>query len=417
MGFLEAVSQTIVEKTSKIIDYPITITNKKGYIIGSIDKKRLHTFHPVSVEVMERNEMIYYDPEKVKEYENVLPGIAAPIILNKEIIGVLGVVGKPEEVEKYARLVKSHVELLCQEYIKSEMSLLESKTLDNLIRYLLNSETKDDIEYSVRYGRMLGFNLDTNIRRISYLIEIDVGIESRPSMGHDPLTEKITWQFIQNNILDVLKYYLTDTKEDLLAMLSLDQFILIKTMQRDESPELFGKRMEYNLKRLIRYLHEEYSYSVSIAVGSIEEGPIGIKTSYHNSLKALNTGKKTKITPKIYHYNDWNILFELVGNGLDEYISERLNEKLITFLHHVNFNTLAHTFITYCNCNMNMSETARILFLHRNSLVYRMEKIRELTCLDISRFDHCLLLYFSIKNSHYISEQKDSDPQFNLIDQ
>ena len=416
MGFLEAISQTIVEKTARIIEYPITITNKNGYIIGSIDKARLNTFHSASIEVMEKNDMIYYDPEKVKEYENVLPGIAAPIILNKEIIGVLGVVGKPEEVKKYAQLVKSHVELLCHEYIKNEMTMLESKTFDNLISYLLNCETKEDIDYSVRYGKMLGFHLDTDIRRTCYLIEIDVGIETKTITENETLSEKITWQFVQNNLMDVVKYYLTDTKEDLLAMLSLDQIILIKALKKDESHELFDKRMEYNSKRLIRYLNEEYNYSVKIAVGSTEKGPIGIKKSYQNSLKALNTGKKTNITPEIYYYNDWNILFELVGSCLDDDISERLNEKLNNFLQHVNFNTLAHTFITYCNCNMNMSETARILFLHRNSLVYRMEKIRELTCLDISRFDHCLLLYFSIKNSHYLTEQNQSNPQYNFAD-
>lgn len=407
MGFLEAISQTIVENTSKIIEYPISITNRNGYIIGASDKKRLNTFHSVSMEVMERNEMICYDPEKVKEYENVLPGVATPIILNNETIGVLGVVGEPEEVIKYAQLVKSHVELMCHEYLKNEMSILESKTLDNLIRYLLNSETKEDIEYSVRYGRMLGFHLDTDVSRVSYLIEIDVGVESKIEEEHIP--DRVAWQFFQNNIMEVLRYYLIDNNEDLLAMLSLDQFILIKALQKDEPQELFTKRVEYNLNRLIRYLNNEYNYKINVSVGSLEKGPMGIKKSYQGALKALNAGKKTQITPGIFYYNDWNILFELVGVGLNDYVSERLDENLSEFLQHVNFTTLAHTFMTYCNCNMNMSETARILYLHRNSLVYRMEKIRELTSLDISRFDHCLLLYFAIKNSGFVFEQRQNE--------
>jgi carbohydrate diacid regulator len=83
---------------------------------------------------------------------------------------------------------------------------------------------------------------------------------------------------------------------------------------------------------------------------------------------------------------------------LPSYVGERLTDKMDHFFKHVNYTTLSSTFMNYCKCNMNLSETARMLFLHRNSLVYRLEKIKELTGLDYARFDHCLLLYFAIKN-------------------
>lgn len=397
MGFLEEVSQRIVEKTSEIIENQISITNSKGYIIGSSDKKRLNTYHPISIEVLEKREMVYYEPEKVAHLENVLPGVATPIIINNEPIGMLGIVGEPQEVGKYAQLVRSHVELMCHEYIKNEMNALESKTLDNLLRYLLNSETEEDLEYSIRYGRMLGYQLNTDTTRVCVLIEINVEFEDETVSKKVP--DKGAWQLLQNNMIDILKYYFVDNKEDLLSLLTLDQFILIKAMQKDEPQDLFLKRLAHNSQRLIDYLERKYHYSVKISIGSPQEGAIGIKESYEASLKALTAGKKTSITPSIYLYDNWNILFELVGNGLNQYVSDRLKEKLSGFIHHVNFPTLANTFMTYCHCHMNMSETARILYLHRNSLVYRMEKIKELTSLDISRFDHCLLLYFAIKNS------------------
>lgn len=398
MTFLEDISQTIVENTSNIIGYPISITDNKGYIIGSTDLTRLGSFHKASIEVLDRKETICYEPDDVKDFHNVLPGVAAPIIINNEPIGILGIVGEPAEVKKYAQLVKSHVELMCHEYLKKEMSVLESKTLNNLIHYLLNFVDSKDTDYIVRYGKMLGFNLDLQLNRVCLLIEISTILNTHSIQDH-PFPDKFSWPILQNNLINTLSYYLTDNKEDLLSSLTLDQFILIKTLNEDEPYNLFVKRMEYKIKRMIQYLKTKYNYTATISIGSVNQGIKGIKESYHDSLKALKGGKKTCISPRIYYYNDWNIILELLGDGLNPYIAEKISDKIQNFINHVNFPTLAATFISYCKCNMNISETARILFLHRNSLVYRLEKIKEFTSLDIANFEHCLILYFAIKNS------------------
>src|SRR5699024_9613979 len=107
------------------------------------------------------------------------PGIAVPIIINEKALGVLGIIGDPKEVEKYAQLLKSHVELMCHEYLKKEETELESKALHNFIHYLLTSTDKESLKQIKRYGRVLGFDLNEDIRRTIYLIEIDNLSESR----------------------------------------------------------------------------------------------------------------------------------------------------------------------------------------------------------------------------------------------
>ncbi|MBY0156459.1 helix-turn-helix domain-containing protein [Cytobacillus oceanisediminis] len=399
MSFLKEISQLIVENTSNIIEYPISISDNKGIIIGSSDTSRLGSFHQASLEIVERKTTIAYEINEVKKLNNVLPGVAAPIMINHEPIGVLGIVGEPAEVRKYAQLVKSHVELMCHEYLKKEMTAIESKTLDNLIRYLLNSQKPEDLEYSIRYAKMLGFDLEPDHSRICLLIEFEIGMDSSHLAKDGQTCDKYSWHFLQNNFSEILSYYLMDSKEDILSPLTLDQFLLIKVMNKDEPQDLFIKRLEHKIQRLLRYLEKEKNCTANISIGSANKGALGIKVSYQAALQALTAGKQSNRSPKIFYYNDWNIIFELLGNGLNKYVNERLKEKLEAFINHVNFRTLAQTFMAYCKCNMNMSETARMLFLHRNSLVYRMEKINELTSLDISRFDHCMLLFFAIKNS------------------
>lgn len=400
MVFLENIAQAIVENTTKIIGYPISITDDKGYIIGSNDLTRLGSFHKASLDVIRRKETISYELEDVKDLENVLPGVATPVMMNNEPVGVLGIVGIPAEVKKYAQLVKSHVELMCHEYLKKEMKVLESKTLDHLIHYLLNSENLDVPENIIRYGKMLGYNLDLNVNRSCLLFEVDLLLDQL-SGEQQPNSDKFSWQYLQNNIIEILQYYLIDNKEDIISSLSLDQFILIKTIDNDESVEQFFKRIKHNINRTIQYLKSKYDFNIRISIGSIKKGIKGIKESYEDSLKALKAGKKTNIIPEIYFYNDWNIILEVIGEELTPFITDRLIEKMDKFINHSNFPTLSDTFMTYCRCNLNISETARMLFLHRNSLVYRLEKISELTSLDTNKFEHCLLIYFGIKKCGY----------------
>ena len=126
---LKQIAQKIAENTSEIIGYPISITDKKGYIIGSSDKQRIGTFHPASIEVLKRQQTICYGINDEKLLENVLPGSAFPIFSNQETIGVLGIVGDPKEVRKYSQMIKSYVEMMCQESLKQDLHTFEEKKL------------------------------------------------------------------------------------------------------------------------------------------------------------------------------------------------------------------------------------------------------------------------------------------------
>jgi carbohydrate diacid regulator len=392
---LEYIAQEIVNNTAEIIGYPISITDEKGYIVGATDHSRLGSFHKPSLDVLKRKQTVCYEIDEVKMLQNVLPGVATPIMFNNEPIGVLGIVGEPVEVEKYAQLVKSHVEMMCHESFKKEMSVLESKTIDTLIQYLINSNNPDDYDHIIRYGKMLGYNLGLN--RVCLLIDMDV-LSLNLSNQQNELPDKFSLQYLQKELIDHVKYHFIDNKQDIISLLTLEQFIILKTVNVGESPDMFIRTVKHKLQRLNQYLKAKYNLTAAISIGKVKNGVDGIRESYQDAMKALIAGKKTNISPKIYNYNDWNITLELLTKELTPYIMDKLTENIHDFINHDNFATLSSTFMTYCKCNMNLSETARSLFLHRNSLVYRLEKIGELTSLNLAIFEHCLLLYFAIKN-------------------
>jgi carbohydrate diacid regulator len=390
---LEHITQTIAENTSEIIGYPIIITDEKGNIIGSSDRSRLGSLHKASLDVLKKNQDICYEMEDVKTLENVLPGVATPIFLNNKSIGVLGIVGIPSVVKKYVQLVKNHVEMMCHESFKKETNVLESKTLDTLVQFLLYSNINEDTDHIIRYGKMLGYNLE--LYRICIIIEIDLLSLHLPSQedGFD----KFSFQYFQKELIEQVKYLFVDNKEDIMSLLNLEQFIILKSVNSNDQGTIM-KAIESKTQKLNQFLKKKHNLSAAIALGNIKNGVNGIKESYENAVRTLNIGKKNNLLPKIYNYNDWDITLELLTSELTPYILDKLNNNLSALINHSNYATLSATFMAYCKCNMNLSETARSLFIHRNSLVYRLEKIAELSSLNLSKFEHCLLLFIAIKN-------------------
>nr|WP_279389191.1 sugar diacid recognition domain-containing protein [Scopulibacillus darangshiensis] len=61
-------AQNIIEKTSEILEFPISMTDERGNIIGCTDPNRVGTLHQSSLDVIKRNDMISYYPEEVNTY-------------------------------------------------------------------------------------------------------------------------------------------------------------------------------------------------------------------------------------------------------------------------------------------------------------------------------------------------------------
>lgn len=391
---LEQIAQTIVDNTSEIIDYPMIITDEHGNIIGSTDRSRLGSLHIATVDVLRRNRTVSYEPEDVQSLDNVLPGVATPIMLNDKVIGVLGIVGNPDTINKYVQLVKSHVELMFHESFKRETTVLESKTLDTLIQYLLFSDHRHESEPMLEYGRMLGYQFDLD--RICIVIELDLPSLHQP--GQEGSLDKYSFPYFQKELIDQVKHLFVDHRQDIFSLLHLEQMIVLKAVQPHEQ-EAFIRKTEQRMQRLNQFLQDKHQASAAVAVGNMKRGVGGIKESYENAVRILKIGKSNPQSGRFYHYNDWEITLELLTRELTPAIADKLAGMLGALRRHANYDTLSATFLTYCRCNLNLSETARTLFIHRNSLAYRMDKLAELTGLDLSTFEHCLLLYIAIRGS------------------
>ncbi|MFM1651800.1 CdaR family transcriptional regulator [Brevibacillus sp. B_LB10_24] len=392
MKILDHIAQEIAEKTTAILGYPISITDKEGYIIGSTDRSRLGIFHRPSLEVLHKNSMVNCEME---EENKILPGVSVPLMFNNKAIGVLGIVGEPAEVETYVQLVKSQVEMMCQEAFRKEMLDLESKMIEVFVQQMI-LESRDNPERILQFARTLGYNLD--LYRACILIDVNVpSMDLLDQKSSEEQYDKFSLSFFQREVLDYLSLIFRESKDDIISAVSMERFIVIKSMKTERESGIFVSGLESKWNKLNKFLQSKYQMSAWISIGNTKKGVDGIAESYRNAAKAMAVGKGTVRDANIIHYNDWLITLELLPKELSPDLQKKLMTIIQPLIEQDNYDVLSSTFLTYCKYSMNLSETARNMYIHRNTIIYRLEKISECTGLVTSNFEHCLLLYMAIR--------------------
>ncbi len=154
---------------------------------------------------------------------------------------------------------------------------------------------------------------------------------------------------------------------------------------------------------LKRSIFEELGLSVIVFVGSAVKNFLDVSTSYKQALATENAVEIFGGSGGVYAYKDY-----LLSKIIEDLPQERLNEYVSSIILDENneiFNDkeLLLTGDCFLKNNLNLSETAREMYIHRNTLTYRLDKIERLTGLDIKKFSDAInfrilyILYKGIK--------------------
>lgn len=120
---------------------------------------------------------------------------------------------------------------------------------------------------------------------------------------------------------------------------------------------------------------------------------------YLKCISKIELGKKYKVYNTIYSQKD--LLFEEMLEGLDDDIKDTINEKFEEAFSKMD-EDIIRTIEIFLKLDLNLSESAKQLYVHRNTLIYRLDKIQKYTGYDIRKFnDACLF-----KIAFYIWKQK-----------
>lgn len=206
--------------------------------------------------------------------------------------------------------------------------------------------------------------------------------------------------------LETLKMLFSGRTGDFITAVDERSIILVKELKKDETYET----LEENGKTIRDMLNTEAMTSVRIAYGTIVNEIKFVSQSYKEAKMALDVGKIFYAEKNIFSYNTLGIgrlIYQLPVSLCEMFIRETFGDRVPGTFDEETITTINKFFEN----NLNVSETARQLFVHRNTLVYRLEKLQKSTGLDIRIFDDALTFKIAMMVTSYMnfvmSETKD----------
>ncbi len=196
---------------------------------------------------------------------------------------------------------------------------------------------------------------------------------------------------------ELLKEMFSAQNGDYITAVDESSVILIKSLQEGEGQEI----LEQTAHTIVDMLNTEAMLSVKVAFGTVVQELKDVSKSYKEAKMALDVGKIFYAERNVIAYNTLGIgrlIYQLPVNLCRIFIKEIFGEHMPEELDGEMLNTVNQFFEN----NLNVSATSRELFVHRNTLVYRIEKLQESTGLDIRTFDDALTFKIALMVVNYM---------------
>ena len=200
--------------------------------------------------------------------------------------------------------------------------------------------------------------------------------------------------------VDVLAGMFPDKLQDFVLSINESDIVIIKQI----TPATTAEDLEKMARAVEDTLKNELFIKCVIGIGTVAEHLRSLADSYKEAQTAIDVGKVFDTEKSIINYERLGIgrlIYQLPTTLCEIFLSEVFKKNSIDSLDQETLFTINKFFEN----NLNVSETSRKLFVHRNTLVYRLEKIKKLTGLDLRQFDHAIVFKVALMVRKYLSSQ------------
>ena len=390
MTLTTKIVQPFIATLEEALHYKVTITDTNGYIVGSSDPARLNQFHPSAYEILcERQPIESWDiatDSYVNVPEGVQLGYGERVIYDGECIGLIGLVGAPEEIKQSIKTAQLVLQLMLDRKKASDELKLISKDKKAFLLRLLQGQYG-----SPEWIKERADTYKIDLSRPRYVLTVQINLEKFDEKSPLELSQ------IKETMHRAIRSIFSE-QEDLLYEYDTGETVLLTAGKHLDASQR-RRQIEKAAARLYAELREQCKVSALIGVSEECGDYMGIPLALRQGRMAAEIGAKTENGEGLYFYSQMR-LGRIVASFSPE-IRPILQRDILSKLLENHADSLLETLFTYFEMNGNVSQTAEKLFIHRNTLQYRFRKIKEITGFDIYHIDDLVQLRLAVLQYRY----------------
>ena len=202
---------------------------------------------------------------------------------------------------------------------------------------------------------------------------------------------------------DVVQNLFPDKTKDFVININENEIALVKEVRSN----IETKDLEKLARSISDSLTTDLYIHAYVGIGTTVTGVKELARSFKEAQIALEVGKVFDTEKSIINYENLGIgriIYQLPTTLCEMFLSEVFKKNPIEALDPDTLETINKFFEN----NLNVSETSRKLYVHRNTLVYRLEKIKKITGLDLREFDHAIVFKVAMMVKKYLDTQNTS---------
>ena len=206
---------------------------------------------------------------------------------------------------------------------------------------------------------------------------------------------------MDNNASDILANMFPDKNKDFVVTIDHKEMVLIKEVKKTAVDKDFSKIA----KTIVDTISSEGMADVSVGISNAVDALQDLANAYREARIAIEVGKVFGSEKNVLSYNNLGIgrlIYQLPTTLCELFLNEVFKKESIDVLDDETLFTIQKFFEN----NLNVSETSRKLFVHRNTLVYRLDKIKKLTGLDLREFEDAIVFKVAMMVNKYLNSQR-----------
>ncbi|WP_033319262.1 CdaR family transcriptional regulator [Streptomyces yerevanensis] len=379
-----SLAQEIAGDTSAVIGFNVLITDAEGTVIGSGDSSRVGTFHEASVEVIRTKEPATHNTSQALQLRGVRPGVTLPLVTDGQAVGTVGITGTPAQVRRFGLLVKRQTEILLRESVMLRSRLLAERAAEKLLADIASYDPHVvEGEFLLFRAAELGFDL--RLRRVAVAFEVtvpDAGARRQGAPTRD-------MALIRSELLRTVREVFADP-QDIVATTAPGWIgVLHRLPARRPVTSLVG-----DCRRVTDVIAAQDGLAARAGIGEPASSVGDLHDSYQDACDALRLGARVTGGSPVHLITDLRVhqVLAAVGQPARNRLLALTAADLRT---QPDWPVLRDTITAWCESGFNLVRASAALHIHRNTVVYRMNKIEQITGRPLREHRTTMALYLA----------------------